>query len=241
MSDRDYGGVVTYQVNKFGQNPACNTTPQDIWDGEGVWAAPTEARIHAIVSSAPADASGGTGAQTIRIYGLKTWDSIETNELITMPVDGTTPVNTVNSYVIIHRMKVLTWGSGKTNAGTITATAATDGTVTAQILAGKNQTLMAVYGVPSIIEASVVSYYHSVNKAQSASVNCALLVNYTPEVTNSGFLLTHIVAVKDAVQQHKFRPPITFSGPAIIKLEATGSSATDTDVSGGFDIAMRLK
>jgi len=94
-------------INKYGRSTNVDATETDLWDltaSQPVWLAPTSARIHAIVSSSGDDASAGVGAKTIRIYGLQTWDSVETSEDITMAV--ATPVNHVNSYVIILRMKV---------------------------------------------------------------------------------------------------------------------------------------
>ena len=66
----------------------------------------------------------GVGARTIRIYGLKTWDLAETSEV--MYLQGVFPQNTDNSYVIIHRMEVLTKGATSVNSGAIKATAASD-------------------------------------------------------------------------------------------------------------------
>ena len=80
-------------------------------------------------------------------------------------MDGTTNVPTLNSYVIIHRMKVLTKGATNVNVGVITATADTDGTVTARIDVGRGQSQMAIYGVPSIQTAYVFRFYSNVLKA----------------------------------------------------------------------------
>ena len=97
-------------VQKFGTAPSgIQTTTTDIWSRadatptQQIWLAPTAARVHSIVSSSAQDASGGTGALSIIIYGLQDWNSAESSETVTLT--GTTPVNTVNSYVIIHRMK----------------------------------------------------------------------------------------------------------------------------------------
>lgn len=135
-------------VNKFGYNPDADTAAEDVWDAGGVWVGPTVARVHDIVSTSIADDGdpAGTGALTVKIFGLDS-DWLEQSEIITM--DGTTPVETASEYIRIFRMQVLTVGSGGVAAGNITATAQTDSTVTAQITAGQNQTLMAIYTIPA--------------------------------------------------------------------------------------------
>ena len=242
ISDLDYlqaGGNFQKGVNKFGRNIDIRSTgAEDIIDTGGTWTAPTEARTHNIASSSAADIAADTGAHTVRVYGLTSWDTAEESEVVIL--DGTSDVLTANSYVIIHRMQCLSWGTGGVNAGNITATATTDATITAQISIGNNQTLMACYGVPSIYECSVISYYHSVNKSQAASVNCDLLINEYPEDNLSAFAVKHVVATSSK-QQHEFRPPLTVQGPAIIKLRGDSSSASATDVSGGFDLVLRNK
>jgi hypothetical protein len=230
-------------LNKFGRTTnAASGTLTDIWDGadtatnQPIWLAPTAARTHALVSTQAADAAAGTGANTVRVQGLKTWSSAETAEVVTL--NGTTPVNTANSYVIIHRMKLLTWGSGGTNAGVITATAATDSTITAMILAGEGQTQMAIYGVPSGKSLYMSQYYGSVNKnVKTAGVDIQVRLNPSPDVLTTGFLVKHtkgLVSEGTGDNNHLFDPYWKIEGPAIVKVQCTSDTAS-TVVDGGFD------
>lgn len=234
-------------VNKFGEAPSgVQTTATDIWSRadatptQQIWLAPTAARIHAIVSSSANDDGdpAGTGARTIRIYGLKTWDLAETSEDITL--NGATPVNTVNSYVIIHRMKVLTMGASGPNVGTISATAAVDNTVTAVILPSDGQTEMAIYGVPSNKIALLHRWCVNVDKASGvvASTDYQLRVNENPNVQTTGFLRKDDLSVQSTGTNSAERIyviPMRFDGPCIIKVQAIASSA-DVDGEAGFDL-----
>jgi len=233
-------------VNKFGAaTSGIQTTATDIWSRadatptQQIWLAPTAARIHAIVSTS-ADDDGdpaGTGARTIRIYGLKTWDLAETSEDIIL--NGITPVNTVNSYVIIHRMKVLTCGASGPNVGTISATAATDTTVTAVIMPGDGQTEMAIYGVPSIQSFYLTRWGAGIAKASGvqADANFEIRVNESPNVNTTCFLRKNDLSVQSTgsnnIEKH-FYNPIKYAGPCIIKVQAT-ASASDVDGKSAFD------
>jgi hypothetical protein len=237
-------------VNKFGRAPSGGqTTATDVWDRanatptQQIWVAPTQARVHAIVSTDDTDGKTGApnsvGARTLRVYGLTSWDTAEVSEDITL--DGTTAVNTTNSYVIIHRMKVLTKGGTAVNAGIISATAATDGTVTAAIIIGQGQTQMAIYGVPSTQTAYITGYYGSAIKAASACRGSVeLFVNPEPDAELTKFLVKHTNGwdtTGTSYIQHKFNPYFKVAGPAIIKVQ-TISSAADTDFSAGFDLIL---
>jgi hypothetical protein len=237
------GGTII-GVNKFGRSTNVDSgVDTDIWDranatdDQDIWTAPTTARTHQITSSSANDTSGGTGARTIRLYGLTSWSSVEISEDITM--NGTSNVATTNSYVIIHRMKVLTKGSSGPNVGNITATADTDATVTAQINVGEGQTQMAIYGVPSGKRAYMSQYYASAIKAvASSSVALKMLVNPESESELTGFLTKHTLGVStDGTNylRHDFKPYFRIKGPAIIKIQGN-ASANNTDVSAGFDI-----
>jgi hypothetical protein len=84
----------------------------------------------------------GTGAHQIEIIGINE-NGKEITEIVNL--NGTANVNTKNLFKAINSMRVKTAGSGGKNVGTITATAATDSTVTSQIEAGKNKAQYAVY------------------------------------------------------------------------------------------------
>jgi hypothetical protein len=234
-------------INKFGRSTNVdNGVMTDIWDranatdDDDIWTAPTQARTHDIASSSTSDDGdpAGIGARTIRIYGLKTWDdAAETTEDITM--DGTSNVATSNTYVIIYRMRVLTKGATNVNVGNITATAQTDGTVTAQINAGAGQTQMAVFGVPSTQKLYIFHLYGSVLRSAGASgaVDMSMLVNPEPDTELLNFNTRHTFGLSTtgtSAYSVLYNPPKIVTGPAIVKVQGVGT-ANDLDVSGGFD------
>ena len=243
-----YEGVMT-SVNKFGRAPSgVQTTATDIWDRatqaplQSIWVAPTQARQHNIASDSTSDdgAPAGVGARTIRIYGLTDWDTVESSEDIVM--NGTTDVLTVGSYVIIHRMKVLTKGATAVNVGAITDTAVTDGTVTAQINDGEGQTQMAIYGIPSIQDAYITRFYGTVNKASggAATINFSLMVNPEPDSELVNFLTKNTRGAQstgNSGDTWPWNPYMKISGPAIIKVQGIASGA-DVEGSAGFDLIL---
>lgn len=232
------------KLNKFGQANDCDTgVLTDLWDGANgvlstdLWVPPTTARRHDITSSSTSDDGTGipgTGMQSVRISGLTSWSSAEVSEDVTL--NGTANVATANSYVIIHRMYGLTWGSAGNNVGNITATAQTDGTITAAILATNNQSLMAIYGVPSIQDLYITRMYATVQRSSTARADIKLLVNTTPDVDEDGGwrLFQRMQAFAYAHLQRDLYPPIKCEGPCIIKMNADAST-TNVEVAGMFD------
>jgi len=231
-----------YPVNKFGAAPdGIQLTATDIWDRadatptQQIWLAPTAARVHALVSSSAAD----TGFN-VTVYGLKTWSTSESSEVVALT--GQTPVNTANSYVIIHRMQMTPTASKTTNAGTITATAATDSTITAVIRPGNGQTEMAIYGIPSTQVAIMHAWHVNVDKNVAAAVACDFQMKYNPNpnVQTTGFLrkddLSVVSVGTSAVSKH-YTVPKKFVGPGIIKIQGISTTA-DLDGESGFDLEL---
>lgn len=236
-------------VQKFGRTTNADAAvATDAWDranatdNQAIWVAPTAARIHQIVSASASDDGdpAGVGAQTIRIWGLTGWDAEEVSEDIIL--NGTTDVPTVNAYVIIHRMKAMTWGSSGPNVGNITATADTDATVTAMILAGLGQTRMAIYGFPSTQTLYIEQMAASIDSASAAGVkiNIRLLENPIPDSVLTGFIRSRTFAVDDngtSEFTREFDLPLEFPGPHIIKLEVLADKA-NTDASASFSAVL---
>jgi len=235
-----------YPIIKFGRAPdGVQTTATDIWDladgtvtEQPIWLAPTAARVHAIVSTDVNDDGDptGSGARTIQVYGLTSWSTNETSETVTM--NGTTPVNTANSYVIIHRMKVITSGGTSRNAGTITATAATDATVTALILPNNGSTEMAIYGVPSTQTLALTQLSASIQKASGAAAHAVvnLFANPEPDTQTTQFTKVDVKGLHSTGSSSKswpYDPYISITGPAIVKVSCE-SSAADIDMTAGF-------
>lgn len=234
-------------INKFGRAPSgVQTTATDIWDRadatptQQIWVAPTQARVHNLVSTSGNDDLAGSGARRVQVYGLTSWSTAEVNEIVDM--DGITPVGTTNEYVIIHRMIVRpdSAGVGATNAGTITATAVTDATVTAQINIGEGQTQMAIYGVPSCCTLAIKSFSASQLRATAGATvatDITMMVNEQPDTDVDFFVTKETDALYGAgstVWERTYDPPKTFAGPAIVKFQATASAA-DVDLSVSFD------
>jgi hypothetical protein len=215
-----------YPVNKFGSSSNVDTAPTDIWDhaSQNTWLPPTQARTHTIASTSADDTDGGDGARTVRIWGLPDWDTAEVSEDVTMNT-GTPP--TTNAYVIIHRMAVLTTGATGlfSNVGIISATAATDGTVTAQIFTGKGQSQMAIMGVPSTQRLFMTAVHSSIAKdSPGVTPKAGAILLSTVDVVNNPFTYSfrHTWTLQgDGLTSSTvpFIPPKDrFNGPCIVKI-----------------------
>lgn len=240
------GGIPSVTaVNKFGHAPDCdNNVATDIWGGaDGVtssdtWVPPTQARVHNLSSANTNDTSSGTGIRTVRVYGLTSWSTAETNEVVTMA--GTDNAPTVNSYVIIHRMEALTWGATGKAAGVIKATAATDNTITAMIAASDNQTEMCIYGWPSTKKLLLGCYSISAYRGTPSTtiIYGDMLVMTNPAAsaaTNIGWVnKEHFSLTGEFHRDRYYCFPRTFSGPGILKFQVV-SSSDNTNVTAQFD------
>lgn len=223
-------------INKFGQNPDVDSAAaEDIWDVSGVWNEPSTGQVYTFTSTSTDDDVGGTGALTIEIFGLDSPGALQ-NETFAMA--GTGVVTAASLYSMIHRMVVRTAGSGGANAGAITANANTDGNITAQISAGNNQTLMAVFKIPAGFDGCIINYYATLNKAtgQTATVNIALKAKPAGEVYQVKQVLGIVKDGASGFNRISILPDC-FEPLTIIKMSAD-TNVDSVDISAGFDLVL---
>ena len=231
---RGQGGQLP--VTMFGRNADVDIASgyEDLWTQGGTWAAPTVARTHALVSDSAADAAAGTGARTVTVYGLNASYALA-SEIVTL--NGVTPVNTAATYIMIYRLAVATAGSGGVNAGAITATAATDSTVTCAIVASMGESHQAIYQVPAGYTGYLLDFYGSAySPAGAYTSDVKLLV----KPFGAADLTKHLIGLASTTtpaQQVTCAIPIALAAKSIVRLAVT-ASANDSTLTGGFDLVL---
>ena len=174
---------------------------------------------------------GGTGAAVIFIEGHSSGRVAQHEWLI---LNGLSNVPTVNSYQRISRVRV--FGSiGATGAlGNITGIAVTDLTTTFIILAGNNQTLMAIDTVNANTVAFITKWWGSLSKKGSADVQLKLHtglldgIDYTVQVRS-------ISGSGNSSFEYEFPVPIAIGAASDIWIEAN-TDTNNVGVSGGFSL-----
>ena len=171
-------------ATKFGQNGDIDTgtAPEDVWSLGGVYTgqpAGVTAETITVSSSSALDASAGTGARTITLYGLDAnYDQIE--ETITL--NGTVGVTTSNTWTRMYKMVVNTAGTLGANQGTITATHTTTVVnVFGSIQPGVNQTTIAAITVPSGYTMYIVKLDIEIARGTGAAGSATVSVRARPD------------------------------------------------------------
>ncbi len=230
-------------INKYGRSTNVDAVDTDIWDranttdDQKIWLAPTATRIHTIASDSANDTTGGTGANQVIITYLPDWNTAQLTETVTGNLNA--GIAMINAAVIIHRMEVMPQAtSTSANVGTITATAAGDATVTAQIEPGKGHTQMVVFGFPSTQTLYIGRLYGNVvGVAGGAEAVASLLFNPNPNVQILSYLTRHTFGIRGvgtSALTINYSSPKVFEGPGLLKLQVAGD-AINMDISGGFD------
>jgi hypothetical protein len=140
------GRVAGYsRIAVYGHTPT-PTANSDVWEGAGLYPFQAAATKLEILSSSASDTAAGTGARTMMVAGLDT-NFNPVSEVITLA--GVTPVQSVNSYLRVNGLNVVTAGSGGQNAGDITLRVTGAGATQAIARALYGYAKQAIYTVPT--------------------------------------------------------------------------------------------
>lgn len=213
----------------FGYNGDVDQTEESVWPNGGTVPHPTTASVLDIVSTSTADDAAGTGARTVFIEGLD-GDYKVVSETVTL--DGTTDVETVNSYLYINQFYVVTTGSGGVNAGEITAKLSS--TLYDLIAVGYNQRTTAHYCVPAGYTAYLTEGVITAGQATGSTAVTAFLKQHGPD----GILrVVAISTLNNGSIQYDFAYPVAITEKSCFGATAIGA-ANNNSVSAFFNFVL---
>jgi len=230
-------------VNKFGENPTLATSSTEtIWDGSNTYTFPSTADITHIRQATDQAAMRGA---TVEVQGLRLSGSswfLSVQDVVLDAANTTTPVALTTPLIRVFRMKV------KANVVTtqdVELRNVGGGTTYAIITAGNNQTLMAIYTVPTNYTAYVSAYYASLNKDSGGGDPDVIIKMWNQDNENTyAPQLKHVLGLDtDATSyfKHGFSPYLKLEERTDVYLTATNLSGSATaDVSGGFDLVLMV-
>lgn len=225
-----------YPQFKFGFNPDVDNSLETVWAEGGLYGYLSAASVLKVSSSSLDDSATGTGARRVQLFGLDAnYDEI--SEVVQLA--GQTAINTSNSFLRINRMIVETAGTGGQNAGVIYAgTGSVSSGVPANkfatIAVGDNQTLMAIWTVPSGHTAYLNQTDITVATAQNNKFCTAQVV-----VRPSGgvFQVKDKFVIASGSHHQDYQYPLKFAEKTDIEVRAIGdSSGADIAISAGLDL-----
>lgn len=182
------GNISNYTEGTIsGRNPEINTTtdPEDIWNGGGMYTGQprnfTPETVQVFSSSVLDVNITGTGAWQVRFTGLRSRTSTF-YETETVNLNGTTPVLSVGTWWRINDAKILTAGTGRKNAGTITIRSST---TTANVFTvmpiGLNETSPTAFTVPFGQKCLIKTIRAAITRLSGAAGSATIIFNARPD------------------------------------------------------------
>ena len=172
-----------------------------------------------------ADTSGGTGARTVRLYGL---DSNFNEQYEDLSLNGQTAVETTKNFVFVYRLEVLTAGTNGQNAGIIYAgtgivTTGVPATQWLSIIGGAGVSRGGVFVVPA-------GYTMFIKKGvmnNATATNPCVVKLFTTGVT-AGSKVQRLALTVNGLSTQDLN--IETSVPEKTLVSITGNNATSTSV-----------
>lgn len=133
--------------NKFGYNSDIDSASTEVLASFGGTFTPlVTASTLRFVSTSANDTSGGTGANSLIVWGV---DANRDEQIEIVTLNGTTNVDTVTTWLGINRVSIYLSGSTLNNVGTITITAVTGGSTQAEMPIGQGTTQQCILFIPN--------------------------------------------------------------------------------------------
>ncbi len=226
------------QVNKFGRNDDIDSGSgyEAIWNGGASYTGhdATGAEVVEVVSADANDDDGDVGARTIQLYGLDAnYQSI--GETVTL--NGTTAVDTVNSYLRLDRMIIRSSGSSGHNEGAITASQKTSGTIFCVLPAEYSQTMICAYTVPAGYTAYLTRWFVTL----AGKTNADAVARFRRRPFGEVFQTKEEVAIQGNGNSAMNRSYAPYNGPITEKTDMFVEASADTNNTGiaaGFDLIL---
>lgn len=218
------------QVIVDGHNPDIDiaSTPEDIWEGGGVYNWMTAATSLEVASSSANDTAAGTGMRTIVVQALTTNYVVVT---LTITLNGTTPVPFPQQIYRINRVINGTSGSLGVNAGDITIRDAGGGTVRDLMPAGYGVAKSSAYTVPAGYTLLIASYSQCINRSTATrDVSLSLMVRNPA----GAFFLASEIGIDGNPLHRAWSPPIQIPEKFDVIFRCTASSNDNMSVVAGF-------
>ncbi len=220
-------------IHKFGSNPDVSNTvsataPETVWDGSIGYTFPPDAGTGIQIKSSQA-----TDSQEFIVQGL---DENFENQYWTGNLNGTNDVNIDGAWSRVFRA----FNNGTSGiAGSIDIHASGDAsTVYAKVLAGNDQTLMAIYTVPAICTGYLLGYHMSANNPGSSSE-----IGYTTQIKTRQYGKVFRVqedtsVTTSAFAQNTYPFPLQLPPKTDVIVNIVSSNGNNGAISADFDVAL---
>ena len=226
-------GTKFYSTNKFGYNPSVGSSYEDVWGyGGNLTFLSTAYTLNIVSSSSDDDADpAGSGAHSVKIIGVDSNYNYLDEE---KDLNGMSTVTTTNQFLRVYRAFITRAGTGEVNAGNITISATTGGSVQAYIGSGDGQTLMATYTIRDGYYGLVTGYSVSIGVTDSAQVELMVRsedgVRRVQQVQNMGKGTNFFENFNDVGS------PILITPRSDVFMRAKKSASSDAEVAASFSI-----
>ena len=222
-------------VHKFGRNPDIDkdSSPEDVWDGGGLYVFPTSGDASHIYADSDSVATRG---MSIEVQGLDVDFNLVVQNKSLDASDSSTAVALDTPLSRVFRMRVT--GAVDADEDIICGDSGKSKTY-AQITAGLNQTLMAIYTIPAGKTGYIFKSYVSLVKAYAANATAEYTIRM--RAYGSVFQVKHwggVAAEGNTTNYKSSVLPFKIPEKTDIIFRIESVTENNSRISAGFDMAL---